>query len=760
MFKQLLKKRLSLGATLALILGVLVAYTAPAAFAASEVYRMVLHYYDPIQITYTLNYPAADKGPTNSTQDVPIGGVGYPGATTFTINPYIFSQVYCVDPFVPFHGQVAGLGGVSGSDQYGTMDSITGYTAAAPWEWSGALQAYGPAVEWIVTNGYRGTYNYAGTEDTESSDSVTRLATMFPAVNAISPITKEIAVMATKVAIWKVIAGDNVQVKSTTLDTRPAMRQAFDALVTALVNTANTAVKAPASLPTAVANNEITPTTFTLAISDTGATYDDSTNGDYEFYGPMVATATLDDAVGGDLNDMTGVFLTASGLNSTGVTFVTDPPNANSPLDNKLATAKLPGTNTTAQYVTGSATGDTWTSDPFYLAIPSDRTPTRGDQLMVNGMAKAPDITVQDGTPVVLSFAKNGIQDWNAIQSFVGATTGDQTVPLYAQTNWYTGDTAQGDLQIVKQVDNMSINDQDQAFTFAVYYSTDAGDTSPQPLNLSNFPVRGASSVNTSSTPNTFTLRNGSMGIIQGLPTTVSGGSVDEVYYYWVEEVTSGLPAGQYGPPTLVVNTGDDSQSSTSGSRIGPFTLDDTLDLGVVTITNTRLAGDLTITKALAGDFQAAGVDDTTEFSIIIRETLKDSNGKNYYNYLLFEDGSTPNTYTCVGNNGANDQSTAGVITLTAANPVTITNLWSKVPYKIYEINGNGHQITYSSSSVTITADQESQFKITNTYGGTYTDTGGAVVTQTGQAPLIWLLLLGGLGLGGWLLISKRVAIR
>ena len=528
MFKQLLKKRLSLGAALALILGVLAAYTAPAAFAASEVYRMVLHYYDPIQITYTLNYPAADKGPESSTQDVPIGGVGYPGATTFEIDPYIFSQVYCVDPFTPFHGRVPDLGGKTGSDKYGTMDSITGYTAAAPWEWSGAMQAYGAAVSWIAANGYRGTYNYAGTEDTESKTSVARLAKMFPAVNAISPITKEIAVMATKVAIWKVVAGDNVQVKSTTLDNRPAMRQAFDELVKALVSAANTAVKTPASLPSAVASNQVKSTTFSLSISDATSAYDDTTSATYTFYGPLIATATLTDAVKGDLNDMTGAFLTSSGLNSDGVTFVSAP-DASDPLGSKLDTAKLPGTTTDAQFVTGTASGDTWTSSGFYLAIPKTRTdPARGDQLMVKAMAKAPDITVQDGTPVVLSFAdKDAIQDWQAIQSFIGATTGDQTVPLYAQANWYTGDTAKGDLQIAKTVDNMSINDQDQAFTFAVYYSNDPADTSPASLNLANFPVQGASSVNTTSKPNTFTLRNGGVGIIQGLPTTLSGG--DEI---------------------------------------------------------------------------------------------------------------------------------------------------------------------------------------------------------------------------------------
>ncbi|MCL1829293.1 MAG: hypothetical protein FWG32_07335, partial [Oscillospiraceae bacterium] len=62
------------------------------AYAAADIgpqYTATLQYYDDIQITYTLNYPAG--GVWNGAGDIPIGGTG------------VSSQIYCVDPFVHFH---------------------------------------------------------------------------------------------------------------------------------------------------------------------------------------------------------------------------------------------------------------------------------------------------------------------------------------------------------------------------------------------------------------------------------------------------------------------------------------------------------------------------------------------------------------------------------------------------------------------------------------------------------------------------------
>jgi len=750
-FKLVSVRRLSLGAAMVMALGVLASFGAPSALAAGDPYRMVLRYYDDVQITYSLEYPATSSRVVKP-EDVPIGGVGTPNsANVFAIDGYVFPQVYCVDPWTAFHSQVPGLGEsqwfpAAGGDTGYTADSVSGYVDAAPWTGTGAIQAYGAAVDWITTNGYRGEYRHNPTspEDAESLASVARLNAMFPAIGG---ITKEIALMATKVAIWKVIGGDSVQVVTTTLDNRAdGSRAKFDALVDALVTNALD----ESNRPSAVTTNEVDASSLSLKIDDTGATYITDQSTTYNYYGPMSVVGTLNHAPNGNLSGMTQSFLSVSGMNSAGVSFVTA--TAEDPATVQLGTGTLPGTNRTLPMIGGSGLNDTWTSGQFYLAIPKTRTPDKGDQLLVTAQAKAPAVAVEPGTPVVLAFQDSGIQDWSTIQAFVGATTGQQTVDLYAEANWLTGDSYVGDLYVRKTVDNVATHDQDQLFTFAVYYSTDDADTNPAPLNLKDYPVKGAASVNTTSTPNTFTLRNGDIGIIQGLTTQLINSSANyDTYYYWVQEISSTLPAGEYGPPQFVFDNGTTPTPPVNDSTIGPFTINATAGMSLVSVTNERLAGDLTITKVLAGDWGNAGADDTTEFSVIIRETYTVA-GKTSTDYLIFDDTSSPFTYKCVGNNGANDPATAGVLTLTAGQPIVVTNLWSNVRYTVIETGGKGYKATYSGNNVLIAANVMHDITVTNTYGTTV-NTGGSLVGGTGLA---WLALVGGLSLGGWLLFSRR----
>lgn len=65
---------------------------------AAGPYRMVLRYYDRIQITYEIKYPVGDsRGLWEGPEDVPIGGAGYAGSDDFDIvKPYVSTQVYCV----------------------------------------------------------------------------------------------------------------------------------------------------------------------------------------------------------------------------------------------------------------------------------------------------------------------------------------------------------------------------------------------------------------------------------------------------------------------------------------------------------------------------------------------------------------------------------------------------------------------------------------------------------------------------------------
>jgi len=759
-FNKMSVKKWSLGAAMALVLGMVVSFVAPSAMAAGDPYRMVLRYYDDVQITYSLTYPAAGTpSPVVKAEDVPIGGVGTPDASNvYALNDVVFPQVYCVDPWTAFHSQVTtpGIGGSSkwfpaaNGDTGYTADSVSGYVDAAPWAGTGALQTYADAVNWLATNGYRGDYvhNPTLTDDAESQASVDRLNAMFHTLAGYNgAITKEIALMATKVAIWKVVGGDGVQVVKTTLDNRTdGSRAIFDALVDALVNAALN----PSSRPT----SPVMPSSLSLAITDAGATYTVGTlNTDYSYYGPMKVVATLNDAPG-DLSGMTQASLSVSGLNSTGVAFV--PAFDADPATTSLNTGKLPGTAKILPYISGTGSGDTWTSDEFYLAVPKERTPDNGDQLVVKAQAKAPAVEVAEGTPVVLAFQQsNGVQDWDAIQAFIGATTGDQTVDLYAEANWSTGDSNIGALQIKKTVDNVTINDQEQLFTFAVYYSTDDADTNPAPLDLKEYPVTGAISVNTTSTPNTFTLRNGSLGTIEGLTTSLVNSSAGyDTYYYWVKEVTGSLPSGEYGPPQFVFDNGATPVPNVDGTTIGPFQIDDNTGISLVSVTDTRLAGDLTIKKNLAGAFNNFGVDDTTEYSVVIRESVTIA-GKTAVNYLLFEDTATPFTYKCVGNNGVNDQSSADVLTITAGQPITVTNLWSNVKYTVIETSGSGYKITYTGNNVLVTAGGQSNIAITNTYGGPDIETGGSLVGD-GWVGLVGVALISGLSLGAWQLFGRR----
>jgi len=662
-------------------------------------YRIVLRYYDPIQITYNIKYPAGDnRGEWTGPEDVPIGGVGTPGTGKYDIDPYLATQIYCVDPFTPFHSRVP-----NGNFEWngGAMaDTVSGYVEAAPWNMSGAMQAYGEAVQWIAANGYRGIYGYNGGENQESWDSIDRLKLLYP---AITPIDKEIAVMATKVAIWKTVAGDSVQVLKTTLDNSPTRRAAFDALVNALVEDG----KANRTIGAAVT------TAFDVKIGDTGATYDETTDLTYNYYGPMTVKATLKDTdprPSAVIPPLDKVFLTVSGPESTGVMFVDGSYNR---IDGGAA-ARIYGTEDSSDQYFSNKTFDgtgTWTSPPFYMAIPKTRTdPPRGDELLVRAMAGTLDVPVRAGTPVVFAFQPAGtsIQDWDAIQAFIGGASEGKNVSMYAEDNWYTGFTTLGDLQILKQVENFSSSENDQEFTFAVYYCNNNGSYPAEPvfatanqLNLTDFPVRGAYSVN--AVANTFTLKNGSLALIQGLPMEVDllgNGTTDYEYYYWVEEITDSNFDDEYESPHIEIK----DQIPADYNPTGPFQLytNTNAELALVTATNTRKTGSLTIKKKLAGSNGDWGVDESTMFSVRVKDVTNN-------NYLLFK-GTGP-TYECYGNSDTGD-----IIKVSAGQPVTITNLWTNIEYDVEEIDGPHYDPAYGGNGVTVAQGPNGPIKVINTY--------------------------------------------
>jgi len=701
----MVKRKRTLLISMVLLLVLLAAISISAFAADNGPYRIVLRYYDPLQITYTVKYPVGDsRDEWTGPEDVPIGGVGVPDPDNkFVITEYISSQIYCVDPFTPFHNQVPELGGswAFDHDTNAWCDTVYGFVSAAPWVMSGTMQIYGNAVRWIAANGYRGEYNFFGDDDEESKKSVARLNKMFPDIGLID---KEIAVMATKVAIWKIVAGDNIQIVRTTLDKDVARLRTFEKLVQALVSEAEYLLKPS---PRIYLPGEVTTTTFDAEIVvDDEAFYDKEVDDTYNYYGPMTVKAMLKRAPAGVvLPDLEKIFLTVSGLNSEGVCFVSE---KSDDTHDELPEGILFGTDRYAQYIDGDGSDDTWISKEFYVAIPTSRDyPENGDQLLVKAMAMAPGVEVEQGTPVVYAFAQNDVQDWNEIQAFIGGASEGVEVTLYAEASWHTGGTSLGDLLISKQVKNATPDDFDHEFTFAVYYNDNRNFDPVKRLKLADYPVHAAYSVDT--VDNTFTLKNGGLAYIQALPMVVGGGDARYEYYYWVEEID--ISGQDFDTPHFEISIGEPLGDSVYGERIGPFQLDadEDMEVAFVTVTNTyeRGTGDLIINKRLVGSYEDWGVDESTFFSVRVKDATNNT-------YLLFE-GTGPE-YTCIGNSGSNNSNTGGVIKISAGQQVTITKLWANVAYEVEEISGAHYDITYQGNGVMFSKGQNSTVTVVNTY--------------------------------------------
>ena len=497
-----------------LVTAILVAALAGAAAsqgmaAGTESYTATVKYYDNVMLTYNLYYPSG--GVWMGSGDIPIGGAG------------ISSQIYCADPFVAFHS-------IADTSWEGTTtDRVNGYVAAAPWAASGAMQQNADAVRWLVLNGYRG--DYLG-NDQESMESVARLQSLYPDVGAID---KTIALMATKVSIWKTLAGDGVEIIRTSLD---AARQAvFFALADAMVADAAWGRQTGEAM-----------TGFTLTIEENKTDIVEATD---HIYIPLTVTALLENIGGGA--DLDGVFLTASGPDADGVTF-TDGADENA---QALPYGTIYGTDESAQFLAGGSFersgGDwIWESD-VYLKIPANRAPDYGDLLTIRAMAGAGGVPVYPGTPVTLVYGSGGVQDWNYVQAFIGAAQDGMTADLYAEASVYTGSTSLGSIGIQKMLENNAPTDDDTEFSFAVYHNpaSDSFDSATR-LDLNAHPVRAAVSVNTEvAGSHYFTLKNGGQAFIDGIP---------EDHYYWVVELgpVSGYLAPEYAVPVAAAALGRD----------------------------------------------------------------------------------------------------------------------------------------------------------------------------------------------------------
>ena len=529
------KKRIIIST--ALLLSVIV-LSSTLAQGAEDTYTLTLRYRDDVQITYNINYPG--RGVWTGAEDVPIGGTE------------ISSQVYCIDPFTPFHSRVAGLGGTTQWIWPATVDTLSGYVSGVPWAYSGAMTLGEDEVNWVVVNGYRGDFL---ANDRESQDSVARLKTMYPEIAA--NIDKEVAMMATKVAIWKILANDDVSVVSTTLDSAgglSARRDAFNKLTELLVSDAKS------NRATTVSSSV---TTFEITLDKTGVS-PQTPDGTYNYYGPYKIKADL---VNGAINTggTIGAYLQVLGEASAGIIFSETADSAQA-----LESGTIYGTTQSAQYIEVVNGVDT----DFYLCVPVGRT-LENDKLTVEAFAGAIDVNLAEGTPVSYLYHDVSAQNWDTIQAFIGAARTGTRANLYARASFSTIDE-HGRIYISKVVEGATPIDADAEFTFQLQHAPTAGGTWTT-VDLSEYPIYGAFSVDFAE--NTFTLKNGGLAYIDGLPASTSD-------FFRVEEIN--LDSAYQTPHFNIDIAAAPIPASGNSQTSSAFQIDGDLDVGMVTFYNSR----------------------------------------------------------------------------------------------------------------------------------------------------------------------------
>ena len=462
-------------------------------------YTVTVKYYDDVQITYTLNYPTGEFW--SGAGDIPIGGTD------------ISDQLYCVDPYVHFHSEADKT---YWSNEYkATVDEKGGYEIAAPWTVSGAVLANNKALQWLVANGYRG--DYLNDNDSVSRESVAHLNNIFYIGQTPAPINKKIALMATKVAIWKVLVGDKITIVKTSL--KPDEKAIFDELVVKMVNSTK-ADRNP------IYYSDIT--NFTISINSSkifnGALDDFS---ECYVYGPLQIEAFLNntrDKVTQQYIDK--AFLSVNGLNSGEAKFVYAQGEGGdaSPSGVPLQDGNLYGTNNNMFYLQSddfSFTNDENFSKQFFLEINKeiiDNPNFDSDLLTVNVRAKAADIPVTQYTPLVYMFSYNGVHDWNNVQAYIGAAKEGTVVDLYAASLVQLEQDTFGSISVTKNIENAKTTDGDTKFKFQLFFFDENSVDVLIPVYLKYCTISYAQSVNYAEDQNYFTLCNGGTVYIEGLP--------------------------------------------------------------------------------------------------------------------------------------------------------------------------------------------------------------------------------------------------
>ncbi|MDR1602622.1 MAG: thioester domain-containing protein, partial [Tannerella sp.] len=196
------------------VLGACLLFAPPEVKAAPDPvsYRLIVQYFDGIQIKYTVRHGLDEWWTT--TGDIPIG------VAKIGVGDSATGQIYCIDATVPFHSYSGVIttrpGGV-------TTDSVKNYVVATPFQYSDALRANLKEIQWLTVNGYTGH----------------NLLAIQTAYGHLGAIDDTIALMATKIAIWHYTNERDFSVLTTSLHNTPREALMFE-LMEALIRDAKT----------------------------------------------------------------------------------------------------------------------------------------------------------------------------------------------------------------------------------------------------------------------------------------------------------------------------------------------------------------------------------------------------------------------------------------------------------------------------------------------------------------------------------------
>jgi TQXA domain-containing protein len=395
----------------------------PAALADADTntYTVVLQYNDNVQLRY-LHSEGIDEWWT-TTGDVPLGGARLNG-------DLVIPQLYCVDAQVPFHSYVDDMGGSTTYPGGRTTDTVPDYVAVSPNEMPLVLHGHWNELSWLVMNGYSDDYN-----DNSDNDSLADLNTSYPTlsdtIGSLTPITKDVAVMATKAAVWHYTNPDVAFVSTNFLDrsngnpnsANGIKHRQFVALMKALVADADAYAANP--------NIPLYGPSLEINIDNSVATTDIMTDPGFTFYGPYSITSNVPGTE--------KAFLETTAPGSSGIGFYS-----------------APGTG-----ITNIISGDL----QRYGEESSDRGP--GVDIGEDFYIKAPNSVSLDNVnitaftratvsgvpmPIVLVHQEaDGEQDWEAIQAFIGLTTnGNATAYASAVLPIDSGSSVSGTITVRK----------------------------------------------------------------------------------------------------------------------------------------------------------------------------------------------------------------------------------------------------------------------------------------------------------------------